>query len=189
MIKASRRAIVVPLILAASAFAAGSAHADGTSAVPTSYSENDKCMFRQWCQDGGLLTGCNMSDPLQGGCITYHLIRDSLMRFSLPVFGLLVFAMPIASTSAQDEEPCAGECGGQPGEGCEVREGPEISRVVTESVSYCTSKGQHTSSRFCTIMQVPVSIVCFDENGQITSQSARFKQISRTCDGWSPPIP
>jgi hypothetical protein len=76
MTNASNRAIVVTLLLAASAFVAGRAHADGAAALRARYCENDKCMFRQWCQDGGLLTGCNMSDPLQGGCITYQCYQE-----------------------------------------------------------------------------------------------------------------
>ncbi len=42
MTNASNRAIVVTLLLAASAFVAGRAHADGAAALRARYCENDK---------------------------------------------------------------------------------------------------------------------------------------------------
>lgn len=111
------------------------------------------------------------------------------MRFSWPILAVLLLVAPLASTGAQDEEPCAGECGGPLDEGCETVEGAEHSKTETESTSYCTATGQYTSTRYCNVVLRPVSIVCRDENGQITSQSARFKEISKTCGGWIPPIP
>ncbi len=61
---------LVAAAAAAAAFALGAISSAGAATPKVTYCENDKCMFMAWCQDGGLHTSCDMSNPIIGGCIT-----------------------------------------------------------------------------------------------------------------------
>ena len=106
---------------------------------------------------------------------------------TLLIIGSMFIGLTEARALNSQELPCLGDCTGEPR--CVPTTGFRSQPMLhQESRTWMGNNGVVVSTRFCWETLIPVTTICYDENGNIISITVTHRSEMGSCGSWSPPL-